>query len=73
FGQSDGITDVDWLKMLPIMEGKYTGHDLRTTATLGDVLDFHEAYVERLLSQQRAEDGNRRTSRCHRSGHHSGS
>ncbi|EQB4333136.1 hypothetical protein ACYJ2D_003210 [Providencia stuartii] len=59
--------------MLPIMEGKYTGHDLRTTATLGDVLDFHEAYVERLLSQQRAEDGNRRTSRCHRSGHHSGS
>ncbi|MCL8327188.1 hypothetical protein VQ573_08020 [Providencia stuartii] len=53
--------------MLPIMEGKYTGHDLRTTATLGDVLDFHEAYVERLLSQRRAEDGNRTTSNHYRS------
>ncbi|WP_318580962.1 hypothetical protein [Providencia stuartii] len=52
--------------MLPIMEGKYTGHDLRTIATLEDVLDFHEAYVERLLSQQRAEDGNRRASGRHR-------
>ncbi|AFH92320.1 hypothetical protein S70_02125 [Providencia stuartii MRSN 2154] len=49
------------------MEGKYTGHDLRTTATLGDVLDFHEAYVERLLSQRRAEDGNRTTSNHYRS------
>ncbi|EMI5492786.1 hypothetical protein REJ26_003969 [Providencia stuartii] len=48
--------------MLPIMEGIYTGHDLRTTATLGDVLDFHEAYAERLLSQQRAENGNRKAS-----------
>ena len=52
--------------MLPIMEGHYTGHDLRTTATLDDVLDFHEAYVERLLSQQRANDGDRGTASRHR-------
>lgn len=47
--------------MLPVMEGIYTGHDLRTTATLEDVLDFHEAYVERLLAQQRSDDGDRGT------------
>lgn len=47
--------------MLPVMEGVYSGHELRTTATLEDVLDFHEAYVERLLTQQRSDDGNRGT------------
>ncbi|MDE1487661.1 hypothetical protein [Xenorhabdus bovienii] len=50
---------MDWLQMTPILHGPYTGHDLRTTATLSDVLDFHEAHVEELLAKQRANDANR--------------
>ncbi|MDC9606863.1 MULTISPECIES: hypothetical protein [Xenorhabdus] len=49
--------------MTPVLRGKYTGHDLRTTATLEDILDFHEAHVEELLAQKRANDADRRTAR----------
>lgn len=49
--------------MTPILHGTYKGHDLRTTAILSDVLDFHEAYVEELLAQKRANDADRRTAR----------
>ncbi|MBD1228386.1 hypothetical protein [Xenorhabdus griffiniae] len=49
--------------MTPILHGPYTGHELRTTATLSDVLDFHEAYAEELLSQKRANDADRRAAR----------
>lgn len=45
------------------MRNMCTLHELRTIYSLSDVMDMHEAIAETLLSEKRANDGNRRTTR----------
>ena len=41
------------------MRGVCSPHDLRTTWTLSDVLDYHEALAEQLIAEKDAQNDSR--------------